>query len=182
MKFIKTDLNGVILIKPKVFQDNRGFFLESFSTRAFEENGIHCTFVQDNHSKSIPSCVLRGLHFQKPPNAQSKLIRATNGAILDVVVDIRKSSSTYGQWKSFELTDTNFDILFVPAGFAHGFCTLKPDTEVQYKVDKFYAPESDSGIRWNDPSLSIPWPVTEPVLSAKDTLLPFFNDLQSPFE
>jgi dTDP-4-dehydrorhamnose 3,5-epimerase len=181
MNFIKTELKDVFLIQPKVFKDNRGFFLESFSARAFSENGINCSFVQDNHSRSIPSGVLRGLHFQKPPHAQSKLLRVIKGAIIDVVVDIRKSSPTFGQWRSFILSEENFTMLFVPAGFAHGFCTTLPDTEVQYKVDNFYAPESDSGIRWNDPTLSIPWPVSEPILSGKDSLLPFFKELQSPF-
>lgn len=181
MNFIKTDFEGVFIIEPKVFIDNRGFFLESFSSRAFSQNGINCTFIQDNHSKSITPGVLRGLHFQKPPHAQSKLIRVTRGAILDIVVDIRKASLTYGQWRSWELSEDNFRILFVPAGFAHGFCTLHPYTEVQYKVDNYYAPESDSGIRWNDPTLSIKWPSTEPLLSEKDSKLPFFKELKSPF-
>jgi dTDP-4-dehydrorhamnose 3,5-epimerase len=181
MDFSKTDLEGAFLIQPKVFKDNRGFFLESFSSREFLKNGIDCTFVQDNHSRSISSGVLRGLHFQKPPHTQSKLLRVIKGAIIDVIVDIRKSSPTFGQWRSFELSEENFTMLFVPAGFAHGFCTVLPNTEVQYKVDKFYAPEFDSGIRWNDPTLSIPWTVAEPILSGKDSQLPFFKELQSPF-
>lgn len=182
MEFAKTDFKDVYLIQPKVFSDNRGFFLESFSSRSFSENGIKCAFVQDNHSKSIPEGVLRGLHFQKPPYAQSKLIRVIKGAVLDVVVDLRKSSSTYGQWRSFELSETNFTMIFVPAGFAHGFLTLQPNTEVQYKVDNFYAPNHDSGIRWNDPVLNISWPVTNPILSDKDGKLPFLSDLESPFQ
>lgn len=181
MEFTKTELQGVILIQPKVFKDNRGFFLESFSSKAFVEAGIDCTFVQDNHSKSVQTGVLRGLHFQLPPYAQSKLVRVIKGAILDVVIDIRKISPTFGQWRSFELTEDNFSILFVPAGFAHGFCTLKPNTEVQYKVDSLYAPGAENGIRWNDPTLNINWPVKEPILSAKDAILPFFKDLDSPF-
>lgn len=181
MEFTKTELQGVILIQPKVFKDNRGFFLESFSSKAFVEAGIDCTFVQDNHSKSVQTGVLRGLHFQLPPYAQSKLVRVIKGAILDVVIDIRKLSPTFGQWRSFELTEDNFSILFVPAGFAHGFCTLKPNTEVQYKVDSLYAPGAENGIRWNDPTLNINWPVKEPILSAKDAILPFFKDLDSPF-
>lgn len=182
MEFIKTDLKDVYLIQPKVFSDTRGFFLESFSSRSFSENGIKCVFVQDNHSKSIPKGVLRGLHFQKPPYTQSKLIRVIKGVILDVVVDLRKSSPTYGQWRSFELSEANFAMLFVPTGFAHGFLTLQPNTEVQYKVDNFYAPNHDSGIRWNDPVLNINWPITDPILSDKDGKLPFFSDFESPFQ
>ncbi len=181
MEFIASDLSGVFLIKPVVHKDHRGFFVESYSERAFENNGINCRFIQDNHSMSVNAGVLRGLHFQKPPHAQTKLIRVTKGSILDVVVDMRKSSPTFKQWRSFELTDSNFHILYVPAGFAHGFCTLVPNTEVQYKVDRFYAPESDSGIRWNDPELAIEWPVTNPVLSAKDEKLPRISDVESPF-
>jgi len=182
MDFIETDLKDCFLIKPVVHKDERGFFVESYSEREFVKHGISCSFVQDNHSLSINPGVLRGLHFQKPPHAQSKLIRATKGAILDVAVDLRRSSPTFGQWRSFELTATNFNMLFVPAGFAHGFCTLVSDTEVQYKVDTFYAPQSDSGVRWNDPSLSVVWPITDPVLSVKDNQLPFFKEFESPFK
>jgi len=182
MEFIETDLKGLYLIKPVVYKDDRGFFLESYSKREFEQNGIKCTFIQDNHSLSVTPGVLRGLHFQKPPHAQSKLLRVIQGAILDVVVDLRKSSGTFGQWRSFELTASNFNMIFVPAGFAHGFCTLVPNTEVQYKVDAFYAPQSDSGIRWNDTTLSINWPVKEPILSAKDEKLPLFKDFETLFE
>lgn len=181
MEFVASDLNGVFLIKPVVHKDDRGFFVESYSERAFEKNGIKCTFVQDNHSMSVTAGVLRGLHFQKPPHAQTKLVRATKGSILDVVVDMRKTSPTFKQWRAFELSDSNFHMLYVPAGFAHGFCTLVPNTEVQYKVDRFYAPESDSGIRWNDPELAIQWPVQNPVLSAKDEKLPLLIDVESPF-
>jgi dTDP-4-dehydrorhamnose 3,5-epimerase len=181
MEFIQSDLTGVFLIKPQVFKDHRGFFVESYSFKKFSDAGINCTFVQDNHSKSVNIGVLRGLHFQLPPFTQSKLIRVTKGAVLDVVVDIRKSSPTFGQWRSFELTEDNFDMLFVPQGFAHGFCTLKSDTEVHYKVDNYYAPEHDRGILWNDPALAIPWPVREPVLSPKDSALPLLKDCDSPF-
>lgn len=181
MEIIKTDLNGLLLIKPDVFEDNRGFFLESYSKKKFEDAGINCAFVQDNHSRSEQQGVIRGLHFQLPPYTQSKLIRVTRGAIYDVVVDLRKKSPTYGQWRGFELTEKNYLMLFVPQGFAHGFCTLCSGVEVQYKVDNLYAPNFDSGIRWNDPSLSIDWPSKDPILSKKDAILPHFNEIQSPF-
>lgn len=181
MDFQKTTIEGLFLITPKVFKDQRGFFLESYSDKFFKSVGITTVFVQDNHSRSEPSGVLRGLHFQKPPFAQCKLIRVIQGSIYDVAVDLRKNSPTFGKWLGFELTSTNFNMLLVPQGFAHGFCTLVPGTEVQYKVDNFYSPEHDSGIRWNDPDLNIPWPVKEPVLSAKDAVLPFFKELDSPF-
>lgn len=181
MEFQKTDLDGLMLITPKVFKDSRGFFLESYSSRAFEDVGIKTVFVQDNHSRSENTGVLRGLHFQKPPFAQSKLIRVVEGAIFDVAVDIRKGSATFGQWRGFELSADNFQMLLVPQGFAHGFCTLVPGTEVQYKVDNLYSPECDAGIRFNDPDLNVFWPAKEPHLSEKDTKLPFFNEIQSPF-
>lgn len=181
MKFIKTELNDVLLIQPDVFEDSRGFFLESYSSKKFEDAGIKCLFVQDNHSRSKEQGVIRGLHFQLPPFAQSKLIRVTRGAIYDVVIDLRKESSTFGKYQSFELTEKNFMMLFIPQGFAHGLCTLSPVTEVQYKVDNFYAPACDSGIRWNDPTFAINWPVKVPVLSKKDAALPFFNEIKSPF-
>jgi dTDP-4-dehydrorhamnose 3,5-epimerase len=181
MEFIKSDLDGVVLIKPDVHGDHRGFFLESYTQTKFAEAGITTVFVQDNHSRSSQRGVLRGLHFQRPPFAQSKLIRVTRGAILDVVADVRKSSPTYGTWRAFDLTAENFQMLFVPAGFAHGFCTLAEDTEVQYKVDNLYAPAHDGGIRWNDPDLAIDWPVKEPILSKKDSALPFLKEFDSPF-
>ncbi len=182
MEFIKTDLEGVILIRPKVFNDSRGFFLESYSKTKFKEGGIETTFTQDNHSRSQSSGVIRGLHFQVPPLAQTKLIRATKGAIYDVVVDIRATSATYGKWLGFELSEENFHLLYVPHGFAHGFCTLRENSEVQYKVDNPYAPEYEGGIRWDDPDLKIEWPVQNPQLSEKDKTLPFFRDFSNPFQ
>lgn len=181
MKFIETELSGAFLIEPRVYADNRGFFLESYSDRAFQKAGLCIRFVQDNHSMSSGTGVMRGLHFQLPPSAQTKLVRVTRGTVYDVIVDLRKASPTYGQWRSFELSASNFRQLLVPKGFAHGFCTLEPGTEVQYKVDCLYAAELDSGLRWNDPTLAIPWPVADPVLSEKDERLPFFQDLHSPF-
>ena len=181
MNFIPSDLPGVILIEPVVHRDQRGFFVESYSAGAFAKGGIATTFVQDNHSLSTAKGVLRGMHFQLPPHAQSKVIRATRGAIYDVVVDVRRASPTFGRWQGFELSADNFRMLFVPAGFAHGFCTLAENTEVQYKVDRLYAPEVDGGIRWNDPDIAIAWPVSKPLLSAKDSALPFLKEFDSPF-
>jgi dTDP-4-dehydrorhamnose 3,5-epimerase len=181
MEFIATDIEGLTLLQPKVHGDHRGFFLESYSKDAFEKAGIATTFIQDNHSCSATTGVLRGLHFQKPPFAQAKLIRVTRGAIFDVAVDLRKESPTFLQWRGYELSAANFTMLFVPAGFAHGFCTLEPDTHVQYKVDVLYAPRSDSGILWNDPQIAVTWPIADPVLSAKDAVLPPLKNNPSPF-
>jgi dTDP-4-dehydrorhamnose 3,5-epimerase len=181
MEFIATDIEGLILLQPKVHGDHRGFFLESYSKEAFEKAGISNTFIQDNHSCSATNGVLRGLHFQKPPFAQAKLIRVTRGAVFDVAVDLRKTSPTFMQWRGYELSAANYTMLFVPAGFAHGFCTLEPDTHVQYKVDVPYAPQFDSGIIWNDPQIAVSWPVAAPILSAKDAVLPRLNDNPSPF-
>jgi dTDP-4-dehydrorhamnose 3,5-epimerase len=181
MEFIKTDLPGVILIKPDVHADERGFLLESFSRDRYEKSGIKAAFMQDNHSRSVNKGVLRGMHLQIPPFAQNKLIRVTRGSIYDVVVDFRKQSPAFGKWQGFNLSAGNFHQLFVPAGFAHGFCTLDKNTEVQYKVDNPYSPSHERGIRWNDPDLAIAWPIKETILSAKDSVLPDFKDFVSPF-
>ncbi len=181
MNFIPSDLAGVILIEPVVHRDHRGFFVESYSVEAFARGGINAIFVQDNHSLSAAKGVLRGLHFQFPPHAQSKVIRATAGAIYDVVVDVRRASPTFGQWRGFELSADNFRMLYVPPGFAHGFCTLTENTEVQYKVDRVYAPDADGGIRWNDPDIAVAWPLSAPVLSTKDGALPFLKEFDNPF-
>ncbi|MCX7727155.1 MAG: dTDP-4-dehydrorhamnose 3,5-epimerase [Chitinispirillaceae bacterium] len=181
MEFVKTEIEGVIRIIPLVHKDHRGFFLESYSLEKFKKAGINTIFVQDNHSYSKERGVLRGLHFQKPPYAQAKLIRVTRGKVFDVVVDLRKNSPTFGKWLGFELSEDNFEMLYVPAGFAHGFCTLVPDTHVQYKVDVVYAPQYDSGIIWNDPNLGIKWPIQNPILSEKDSKLPSFENFSSPF-
>jgi dTDP-4-dehydrorhamnose 3,5-epimerase len=181
MNIIKTGLSGVVIIEPKVFGDHRGFFMESFNTKIFVELGITNTFIQDNHSLSAEAGVLRGLHYQLTPRAQTKLIRVIAGAIYDVVVDIRQDSATFGQWKSFILSSDNKRQLLVPKGFAHGFCTLIPNTEVLYKVDEFYSPEHDRGIAWNDPVLSIDWPITKPILSEKDQQHPCLNDAENNF-
>lgn len=181
MEFISTKFKDAWLIKPKVFQDNRGFFLEAYSRKVFEEHGIKTEFVQDNHSMSVNKGVLRGIHFQKPPYAQAKLVRVVKGSVYDVIVDLRKNSETFGQWESFTLSAENFNILFVPRGFGHGFCTLEDNTEFLYKVDNLYAPDADAGIIWNDPILKIDWPVEEPILSEKDGKLPEFKNVESPF-
>jgi dTDP-4-dehydrorhamnose 3,5-epimerase len=182
MEFVETSLKGAYIIKLNVFQDERGFFVETYSEKVFQENGIDAKFVQDNHSLSARKGVLRGLHFQLPPNDQAKLARVTRGKVLDVIVDIRKNSPTYGKWEGVELSAENFKMLFVPRGFAHAFLTLEDNTEFIYKVDNFYSPESDSGIIWNDPDLAIDWPIENPTLSEKDAKLQKFKDFNSPFK
>lgn len=179
--FIETSLNGAYLIKPHFFRDERGFFVESYSRRFFENAGIDADFVQANHSMSVQKGVLRGLHFQLPPHEQAKLVRATKGSVYDVIVDLRKSSPTFGQWEGFLLSAENGLMLFIPRGFAHGFCTLESKTEFMYQTDNYYAPESDSGLIWNDPDLRIKWPTRSPILSDKDKNLQQFKYFQSPF-
>ncbi|HRZ95823.1 MAG TPA: dTDP-4-dehydrorhamnose 3,5-epimerase [Candidatus Moranbacteria bacterium] len=181
MEFIKTTLKDATLIKPRIFQDNRGFFMESYSKKLFEANGITANFVQDNHSLSAEKGVLRGLHFQAPPFAQAKLVRVTRGKVYDVIIDLHKNSETFGKWEGFELSAQNFQMLFVPKGFAHGFITLEDNTEFQYKCDEYYSKESEGGIIWNDPDLNINWNFENPILSDKDKLLPKFKDFESPF-
>jgi len=183
LQVIELGLAGVKLITPKRHGDHRGFFSETYSRRSFSEIGIAQEFVQDNHSLSADVGTLRGLHFQLPPFAQDKLIRVCRGRILDVVVDIRKDSPTFGQSLSMELTAQDWNQLFVPIGFAHGFCTLEPDTEVIYKVSNFYSPEHDRGLLWNDPDLGIAWPVTadQAILSPKDKTHPRLKDLKDLF-
>jgi len=181
MEFIPTKFKDAWLIKPKVFQDDRGFFLESYSEKVFKEQSIETKFVQDNHSMSREKGVLRGIHFQKPPHAQTKLVRVVHGSVYDVIVDLRKGSPTFGQWEGFTLSAENFLMLYIPKSFGHAFCTLEDNTEFLYKVDEFYAPESDAGIIWNDPTLAIDWPVKNPVLSEKDKALPQLADFETPF-
>lgn len=181
MKVSSTKLHGVKLINPRVFGDHRGFFMESYSSIMFADHGIHCEFVQDNHSLSAEAGTLRGLHYQLNPKSQSKLLRVVTGAIYDVVVDIRRGSPTFGEWEGFILSSSNKRQLFVPQGFAHGFCTLVPNTEVLYKVDEFYSPQHDRGIAWNDPALGIDWPILEPILSEKDAKHPVLAAAQMNF-
>ena len=182
MKFIKTAIKGVYIIEPSVFGDNRGYFLESFNLEKFEENVYPIKFVQDNESKSSRG-VLRGLHFQKPPFNQAKLVRCIDGRVMDVAVDIRKGSPTYGKHVAIELSGENKRQLFVPRGFAHGFSVLSETAVFAYKVDNTYAPDSDSGIRYDDQELNIDWGLTEEdiQLSEKDKNLPSFKDLETPF-
>ena len=181
MKIIETKLKNCLLIEPQVFQDNRGFFLESFSEKTFSELGITTTFRQDNHSMSSKKGVLRGLHFQLPPHTQTKLVRVTRGSVFDVAVDLRKGSPSFGQWEGFTLSADNFLMLYIPHGCAHGFCTLEDNTEFMYKNDNFYAPGFEGSIRWDDPDLQIDWPVDNPILSEKDAKAPYFKDFTSPF-
>ena len=182
MEVVETNIEGVIIIEPRIFKDDRGYFFESFSQREFEEKVCKTTFVQDNESKSGYG-VLRGLHFQKPPFAQSKLVRVIKGAVLDVAVDIRKGSPTFGQYVSVELTGDNQRQFFIPRGFAHGFSVLSEEVIFQYKCDNFYSPQSEGAIAWNDPDLNIDWriPVEEVILSEKDSKHPKLKDLQCVF-
>ena len=182
MKVIKTAINGVVIIEPKVFKDARGYFFESFSQREFEEEVRKINFVQDNESMSSYG-VMRGLHFQRPPFTQSKLVRCVKGKVLDVAVDIRKGSPTYGQHVAVELSEDNYRQFFVPRGFAHGFAVLSETAIFQYKCDNFYVPTADGGISIKDHSLGINWqiPTEEALLSEKDTLHACLKDFESPF-
>ena len=182
MDVIKTQINGVYIIEPRIFNDARGYFFESFSQREFDEKIGHVEFVQDNESKSSYG-VMRGLHFQRPPFTQSKLVRCVKGAVLDVAVDIRKGSPTYGEHVAVELTEDNHRQFFIPKGFAHGFAVLSDVAVFQYKCDEFYHPEADGGISITDESLGIDWriPVEKAILSEKDTKHPLLKDFDSPF-
>ncbi|MGC9324401.1 MAG: dTDP-4-dehydrorhamnose 3,5-epimerase [Desulfomonilia bacterium] len=181
MKFTETSLEGIYIIEPAVHRDPRGFFLETFNSQVFQDNGIPVDFVQDNYSFSRFSGVIRGLHFQYAPHTQAKLVWVVTGAILDVVVDLRSASPTYRHWISVEMSGSRLSMLYVPKGCAHGFCTLKNGTRVCYKVDSHYAPHADSGIRWDDPELAIPWPAEKPIVSDKDRTLPFLRDIPPVF-
>ena len=182
MKVIKTAIDGVVILEPNVLKDARGYFLESFSLREFEEKVRKINFVQDNESMSSYG-VMRGMHFQRPPYAQSKLVRCVNGAVLDVAVDIRKGSQTYGQHVAVELTEDNHRQFFVPRGFAHGFAVLSEKAVFQYKCDSFYHPEADGGISILDDGLGINWkiPTENAILSEKDTKHSLLKDFDSPF-
>lgn len=182
MNFIKTEIPEVVIIEPKVFGDHRGYFFESFNQKEFEENVQEISFLQDNESKSKRG-VLRGLHFQKPPYEQAKLVRCIQGHVIDVAVDIRVGSPTYGKHVAVELSEENKRQLFVPRGFAHGFVVLSKEAIFAYKVDNWYAPEYDCGIKWNDNNLQIDWKVMldEVQLSEKDKSLASFQEFQSPF-
>ena len=174
MQVSKTPIDGLLTIKPKIFADPRGMFYEVYSENKYEEHGIPC-FVQDNHSVSKKG-VLRGLHYQVNPG-QGKLVRVTRGEVFDVAVDIRKQSPTYGKWWGLSLSETNNFQLYIPIGFAHGFCVLSESAEVLYKCSDYYSPENERGILWNDPDLAIDWPVKDPILSEKDAVYPLFSEL-----
>ncbi|MFZ4413527.1 MAG: dTDP-4-dehydrorhamnose 3,5-epimerase [Bacteroidales bacterium] len=180
MEIIKTPLADLLIIQPQVFRDERGYFFESFSAQRFMDAGLDLNFVQDNESKSQKN-VLRGLHFQSPPFAQGKLVRVIKGSVMDVVVDIRKDSHTYGKHYKLELTETNKTMLWIPPGFAHGFATLEDDTIFSYKCTNTYNKLSEGAILWNDPDLNIDWDIAHPILSEKDKVSPFFKDFLSGF-
>ncbi|MGA8807971.1 MAG: dTDP-4-dehydrorhamnose 3,5-epimerase [Thermoanaerobaculia bacterium] len=174
MNISETTLPGVLLIEPKVFGDDRGFFMETYRVDAFRDIGISDAFVQDNHSRSARG-VLRGLHYQEP-NAQGKLVRCTRGAIFDVAVDIRRGSPSFARWFGLELSEANKLMLWIPPGFAHGFCALEDDSDLVYKCTKLYDKASDQSILWNDPEIGIEWPIAKPVLSDKDSNAPRLNE------
>jgi len=179
MNYIKTEIDGPVIIEPKVFGDNRGYFFESFSLRDFEANVCPISFVQDNESFSAKKGVLRGMHFQKGADAQAKLVRVVSGRILDVAVDVRPGSKTYGRYVKVELSSENKRMFFIPRGFAHGFVVLEDNTIFNYKCDNYYAPQSEASFAWNDPDVAIDWGVdaSTVILSEKDTKAPAFKSL-----
>jgi len=179
MNFRKTEIEGLIIVEPEVFRDERGFFMETYHLKKFTDGGIKQAFVQLNHAHSVKN-TLRGLHFQFP-QVQSKLVWCVSGAIFNVAVDVRKTSQTFGKWFGINLSVENKLQFFVPVGFAHGYCVLSETADVSYAVTDFYAPHHEGGIIWNDPALNISWPVKNPLVSGKDRLLPSFSRLPSPF-
>jgi dTDP-4-dehydrorhamnose 3,5-epimerase len=180
MNITQSELSGLLVIDPKVFGDDRGYFFESYNAEIFKAAGLEIDFMQDNESRSGKG-VLRGLHFQEPPFEQGKLVRVARGAVMDVSVDIRKDSPTYGKWAAFELSEQNKRMLWIPPGFAHGFVTLEDDTIFIYKCTKVYNKESENSIRWDDPDLGIDWAVENPIISDKDKVAPLFKELKSQF-
>lgn len=183
MNIIPTAIEGVVVLEPRVFADERGYFLESFRASEFEQKVGSVCFVQENESRSVAG-VVRGLHFQKPPHAQAKLVRVVQGAVLDIAVDLRYGSPTYGQHVAVELTAENHRQLFIPRGFAHGFSVLSDVAVFQYKCDNYYAPQSEGAIAWDDPDLAIDWriPVQQRILSAKDAAHPRLRDMEPVFQ
>ena len=172
----------ILLITPTRFSDQRGFFAETYSRQKYVRMGVDVEFVQDNHSLSRDVGTLRGLHYQAPPHAQGKLVRCGRGAFFDVAVDIRRGSPTYGQWVGYELSAENGHQLYVPIGFAHGFVTLEPHSEIVYKCSNYYTPEAEGALRWDDPDIGIKWPLKgSPIVSARDALLPSLTAFESPF-
>jgi dTDP-4-dehydrorhamnose 3,5-epimerase len=179
-RFSPTDISDVVVIDPPVFPDDRGFFMESYKRSEFAVAGINETFVQCNHSKSAKG-IVRGLHYQKSPKAQAKLLRALSGEIYDVAVDLRTGSPSYGKWTALTLSAENKKMLFVPVGFAHGFCVTSADAEILYMTTDEYAPDLEAGILWNDPELAIEWPIAEPILSLRDRAWPRLRDADNNF-
>jgi dTDP-4-dehydrorhamnose 3,5-epimerase len=177
MKISRCKLEGIIIIEPDSFNDSRGFFFESYNREKYSKVGIDIEFVQDNHSASTKG-TLRGMHWQLPPNAQSKLVRACVGEVYDVAVDIRKDSPTFGQWEGFYLSAKNKKQVLIPAGFAHGFCVLSDYAEFLYKCDAYYSPKNERGFSWNDKTVNIKWPISKPVLSNRDLSHPQFKELK----
>jgi len=181
MQIERTAIDGVLVFRPQKHGDDRGFLAETFRASALRDAGIAHDWVQENHSMSAHAGVVRGLHFQAPPQAQAKLLRVVRGAILDVALDIRSGSPTYGRHVAMELSAENFAQLYVPDGFAHGFCTLADHTEVIYKLSAPFSPAHEGGVRWDDPALGIAWPVSEPITSPRDAEWPLFKDFLSSF-
>jgi dTDP-4-dehydrorhamnose 3,5-epimerase len=185
MRFTATELAipGVLLVNSRRYEDSRGYFMETYRARTFEDLGMPAVFVQDNQALSREAGTIRGLHYQAPPHAQAKLVRAIRGAVFDVAVDLRRGSATFGRWVSATLTADAGKQLFVPAGFAHGYCTLEPDTEVAYKCDSYYVAEADAGIVFSDPAIGIDWPVAveAAIVSDSDRGLPLLEEIASPF-
>lgn len=179
--FERLEIPELIVISPKVFGDERGFFMEVYQQEEFRRLGIDVSFVQDNHSKSVPRGVVRGLHFQKNPRAQAKLVRVIAGSVFDVAVDLRKGSPNYGKWVSVTLSAENKKMMYIPQGFAHGFCTLEENTEVMYKTSEEFSLEHDRGVVWNDKDIDIQWPVDNPILSKKDQNWPALSEADNNF-
>jgi len=177
MRFVPTELPEVVLVEPDVHGDPRGFFLESYHRRKYAEGGIDAEFVQDNHSRSLRD-TLRGLHAQLAPHAQGKLVRVVEGTVFDVAVDLRVDSPRFGRWVGVELSDRNFRQLWIPPGFAHGFCVTSDAAQFEYKVTDFYAPECELALRWDDPEIGVAWPVAEPLLSDRDAAAPLLRDVR----
>jgi dTDP-4-dehydrorhamnose 3,5-epimerase len=181
MNVIETKLPGVVIVEPQVFGDHRGWFMESWSQKTMADNGLNVNFVQDNQSYTARKGTLRGIHFQQYPMAQTKLVRVTRGAVMDVAVDLRKDSPTYRQWVAVELSAENRKQLLIPQGFGHAFLTLTDDVEFVYKCDNFYSKEHDRNIRFDDPELGVEWGIAEPILSEKDAAAPFLKDSDCNF-
>lgn len=181
MKFGNCKLEGVYEIYPNIIHDNRGFFMRYYDQSKFKEKKIHRDWKQENHSKTLLKGTIRGLHFQFPPFSEAKLVRCIKGKILNVFVDLRKGSKTFGQWEGIELSEQNRKMLFIPRGFANGFCILEDDTELAYKTDNYYSPENEGSLSWNDRDLNIKWPISDPILSEKDKSNMTFKEFVNKF-